>query len=70
MEKIITPRGTFRVEEFANYSHKKLDAITKEGYGYWFSNINLDQNYIDLIYIKQGTVPATYKVLRQVLEEE
>ena len=67
MEKIITPRGTFKVEELSRFSIEKVEELNKEGYGFWFSITKI--NYIDKVYIKQGKTPILYKVLREVLED-
>ena len=62
--KIITPRGTFEVEEYAAHTWQKEEQLNKEGFYYWFSKIEKD--YIDKIYIKQGKLPIKYKVLKSV----
>ena len=67
---IITPRGTFKVEEYANHTWEKEEAIKKEGYGYWFSKLTITDTLRieDRIFIKQGKMPIKYKVLKMVEE--
>lgn len=69
MEKtIITPRGTFKVEEYATYTWDKEEEINKQGYYYWFSKLTISNEYIteEKIYINQGKMPIKYKVLKSV----
>ena len=65
---IITPRGTFKVEEYEKFSNDKVVEINKQGYNYWFSKITTTKEYIinEMIYIKQGKMPIKYKVLTSV----
>ena len=63
---IITPRGTFKLEEYETFSNDKEVEINKQGYNYWFSKITTTNEYIinERIYIKQGKMPIKYKVLK------
>lgn len=65
---IITPRGTFKLEEYETFSNDKVVEINKQGYNYWFSKITTTNEYIinERIYIKQGKMPITYKVLKSI----
>ena len=67
---IITPRGTFKVEEYTTHTWEKEEAIKKEGYGYWFSKILMVDGLRieERIFIKQGKTPIKYKVLKMVEE--
>ena len=69
MEKtIITPRGTFKVEEYEKFSNDKVVEINKQGYYYWFSKLTITNEYSidERIYIRQGKMPIKYKVLKSV----
>lgn len=65
---IITPRGTFKVEEYATHTWEKEEEINKQGYHYWFSKFTITNEYRieERIYIKQGKLPIKYKVLKMV----
>ena len=65
---IITPRGTFKLEEYATHTWEKEEELNKQGYGYWFSKLTLTDEYRveERIYIKQGKTPIKYKVLKMV----
>lgn len=67
---IYTPRGTFKVEEYATHTWKKEEEINKEGFGYWFSKLTITDTFRieERIYIKQGSMPIKYKVLKMVEE--
>ena len=67
---IVTPRGTFKVEEYVTHTWEKEEAIKKEGYGYWFSKLTITDTLRieDRIFIKQGKMPIKYKVLKMVEE--
>lgn len=67
---IYTPRGNFKVEEYAIHSWKKEEEIKKEGYGYWFSKLLMVDGLRieERIFIKQGKLPIKYKVLKMVEE--
>ena len=66
---IITPRGTFKVEEYEAHSWEKEEEINKQGFHYWFSKLTKTDNCIinERIYIKQGKLPIQYKVLKMIL---
>ena len=63
---IITPRGTFKVEEYEAHSWEKEEEINKQGFHYWFSKLTITNEYRieERIYIKQGKTPIKYKVLK------
>ena len=65
---IITPRGSFKLEEYETFSNDKVVEINKQGYNYWFSKITTTNEYIinERIYIKQGKMPIKYKVLKSI----
>ena len=65
---IITPRGTFKVEEYATHTWEKEEELNKQGYHYWFSKLTITNEYSidERIYIKQGKMPIKYKVLKSV----
>ncbi len=73
MIKIITPRGTFEVEEILSYPNfieiqTVIENLHKEGYYYWFTNYTNNNKLAQHIYIKQGQLNPQYKVLNEVLE--
>ena len=63
---IITPRGTFKLEEYATHTWEKEEELKKQGYGYWFSKLTITNEcrIEERIYIKQGKLPIKYKVLK------
>lgn len=65
---IITPRGTFKVEEYAMHTWEKEEEINKQGYYYWFSKLSITNDYSieERVYIKQGKTPIKYKVLKSI----
>ena len=65
---IITPRGTFKVEEYEKFSNDKVVEINKQGFHYWFSKLTKTDDCIidERIYIKQGKLPIQYKVLKMI----
>ena len=65
---IITPRGTFKVEEYEAHSWEKEEEINKQGFHYWFSKLTKTDDCIidERIYIKQGKLPIQYKVLKMI----
>ena len=65
---IITPRGTFEVEEYATHTWEKEEELNKQDYYYWFSKLTITNEYIteEKIYINQGKMPIKYKVLKSV----
>lgn len=65
---IITPRGTFKVEEYATHTWEKEEEINKQGYYYWFSKLSITNDYSieERVYIKQGKTPIKYKVLKSI----
>ena len=65
---IITPRGTFELEEYATHTWEKEEELNKQGYHYWFSKLTITNEYrIDeRIYIRQVKMPIKYKVLKSV----
>ena len=67
---IITPRGTFKVEEYEAHTWEKEEELKKQGYGYWFSKLTITDEYRieERIFIKQGKMPIKYKVLKRVEE--
>lgn len=67
---IITPRGTFKLEEYTTHTWEKEESIKKEGFGYWFSKLTITDTLriVERIYIKQGKTPIKYKVLKMVEE--
>ena len=73
-DKIITPRGTFEIEEVSSCKNwMELQNLTtrynKEGYYYWFSHYekNADGTIQHNIYIKQGQKNPQYKIIRTLL---
>ena len=68
MEKIVTPRGTFKLEEYADHTWQKEEEINSQGFHYWFSKFttNRDCRIEERIYIKQGKTPIQYKVLKMI----
>lgn len=65
---ITTPRGTFKLEEYATHTWEKEEEINKQGFHYWFSKLTKTTDCIidERIYIKQGKLPIQYKVLKMI----
>ena len=65
---ITTPRGTFKLEEYATHTWEKEEEINKQGFHYWFSKLTKTNDCIidERIYIKQGKLPIQYKVLKMI----